>query len=243
VKLWRLPLSIWCVFPLISFFFMSIGEDIDFAYLFILPFYYIFLGIFAYIYLFPLIVCDDLLRAAHDTETGTKESIGSRLGYWNVTAAFLLLLAVILGCVAASDVTVRDQLKRAEFDSYSSAMAEKQAKGAVHIRADAGLDIADVMEYTYEHQVTDWTYCPDESMEGQWSRLFSDDAEIRAYDHIRDNGGSYEMTVVYDGYGYTISTGDRGLTINSSYYREDENGQQIEYTAPYPEDERRRSLW
>ncbi len=150
-------------------------------------FYGLGLLLIIYILILPTMVIDDICQHRRKVIHGKSCSFGHSAAGWAYAAvgsAAILLLSFGLGCYAdLTEIRVEETLYDAEAVCYST-VREKY-------NTFYGDDMKAVAEYAARHGCTDWTECPDESLEESWTRL----TEAGVYPYVELDGSSVIFTV------------------------------------------------
>lgn len=152
------------------------------------------LGIFSvgslltiYVLLMPIMAIDDICQHRRKIIHGKGCSFWRSAAGWAyavVGSAAIMLLSFAVGNYAdATESRAEEMLYDAEAVCYS----------AVREKYDTfyGDDMQAVAEYAVRYGCTDWTECPDESLEKSWTRL----TEAGVYPYVELDGSSVKFTV------------------------------------------------
>ncbi len=152
------------------------------------------LGIFSlgslltiYILLMPIMAIDDICQHRRKVIHGKSCSIGHSAAGWAyavVGSAAIMLISFAVGNYADSaEGQVAKMLYDAEAVCYSTVREKYDTL--------CGDDMQAVAEYAARYGCTDWTECPDESLEESWTRL----TEAGVYPYVEIKGSSVKFTV------------------------------------------------
>lgn len=135
----------------------------------------------------PIMAIDDICQHRRKVIHGKGCSIGHSAAGWAyavVGSAAIMLISFAVGNYADSaEVQVGQMLYDAEAVCYST----------VREKYDTfyGDDMQAVAEYAVRYGCTDWTECPDESLEASWTRL----TEAGVYPYVELDGRYVKFTV------------------------------------------------